>query len=50
MEDFHQYSVTGIDPELIKRVEEMLSEANTNPNFAAEKLQEQKKAGKKGKK
>lgn len=50
MEDFTKYCVTGIDAELIKKIEEILAEAKENPNFLAEKQAEQKKGGKKGKK
>jgi len=50
MNDYTKYSVTGIDAELIKKVEDMLAESKDNPNYTAEKLAEQKKAGKKGKK
>jgi len=50
MNDYTKYSVTGIDAELIKKVEDMLAESKDNPNYTVEKLAEQKKAGKKGKK
>lgn len=50
MDDYSKFCVTGIDAELVKKVEDMLAEAKENPNFMAEKLAEQKKAGKKGKK
>ena len=50
MNDYTKYSVTGIDAELIKKVEDMLAESKDNPNYTPEKLAEQKKAGKKGKK
>ncbi|KAL4452822.1 hypothetical protein ABPG74_002387 [Tetrahymena malaccensis] len=48
-DDYKKFSVTGIDAELIKRVEDMIAEAKDNPNYTQEKLLEQKKAGKKGK-
>lgn len=50
MEDFTSYSVTGIDEELMQKVQDMINEAKDNPNYTADKLAELKKAGKKGKK
>jgi hypothetical protein len=32
-----QFSVEGVDVEIIEKAEEMLEEARTNPNWVAEK-------------
>ncbi|KRW99453.1 hypothetical protein PPERSA_07938 [Pseudocohnilembus persalinus] len=50
LQEFNDFSVTGIESDIIEKSEAMIQEASENPNFQAEKAAELKKAGKKGKK
>ena len=50
IKEVEQYSVKGIEIDLLEKAEQMLEEAHDNPNFLAEKQAELKKQGKKGNK
>ena len=46
MEEINSNFVSGMEQDLMDRVEIMLEEAKDNPNYQAEKLAEAKKSGK----